>query len=201
MVQKKSAAAIKSLIKGYRRRDMGVPQLEVHRKKMSRQERKRSVSILPCIFIVLCVTSMFRVQLYKRRHDVTFYYPGLTSQREKLEQLGIAGMSSDETSDGNGSKSFRILTPQWRSSLVAAWVRYFDVLYNRARRDNVFGNGRGAFPRDRKSARGESKSKRFVAGLPINAYRQEWLDKQIDVDNVVQPGPSVHWLHEPAIIE
>ena len=144
---------------------------------------------------------MFRIQLFIRRRDVTFCYPGLTSQRGKLEQLGTRGMSSDETSDDGDTKTFRVLTPRWRSPLVTAWIRYFDVLYNRARRDRIFGHGRGAFPRIRKTARRESRSRNFVAGLPRNAYRQDWLDEQIDVDNVVQPGPSVHWLHEPAIVE
>ena len=144
---------------------------------------------------------MFYIQLYNRRRDTTFLYPGLVSQREKLEQLGVAGMSSDETSDGEDSKSFRILTPKWRSDSVTAWIRYFDVLYNRARRDRIFGNGRGAYPRDHKNARRESRNRNFVVGLPRNAYRQGWLDRQIDIDNVVQPGPSVSWLHEPAIIE
>lgn len=123
------------------------------------------------------------------------------SQREKLEQLGVSGMSSDETSDGDGPRRYRILNPRWRSPLVTAWLRYFDALYNRARRDRVFGNDRGAFPRDRKSAKKESRSRKFVVGLPRNAYEQNWLDKQVDIENVVQPGPSVPWLHQPEIIE
>lgn len=110
-------------------------------------------------------------------------------------------MSSDETSDGDGPKRYRILTPRWRSSLVTAWLRYFDALFIRARRDGVFGHDRGAYPRDRKSARNFSRSKRFVARLPRNAYRQNWLDKQVDIDNVVQPCPSVSWVHDPTVIE
>ena len=110
-------------------------------------------------------------------------------------------MSSDETSDGDGVRRYRILRPQWRSTAVSGWLRYFDALYNRARRDRVFGNDRGAFPRDRKTAKKESESTKFVIGLPRNAYRQSWLNGQIDVENVVQPGPSVSWVHEPAIVE
>lgn len=141
------------------------------------------------------------IQLYHRRRDTTFHYPGLVSQRERLEDLGVSGMSSDETSDGDGVRRYRILNPRWRSPFVAAWLRYFDVLYNRARREGIFGNDRGALPRDRKSAKKESRSIKFVVGLPRNAYRQEWLAKQVDVENVVQPGPNVPWLHEAAIIE
>lgn len=46
MVQKKTAAAIKSLIKSYRRKDMDGPQLEATQKRLNQLERKRSVSIL-----------------------------------------------------------------------------------------------------------------------------------------------------------
>ena len=144
---------------------------------------------------------MFCIQLFICHHDVTFCYPGLTSQWRKLEQLGTCGMSSDKTLDDGDTKTFRVLTPWWRSPLVTAWIRYFDVLYNRARQDCIFGHGCGAFPRIHKTARRESRSRNFVAGLPRNAYQQDWLDKQIDVNNIVQPGPSVHWLHEPAIVE
>lgn len=201
MVQKKTTSAIKSLIKYYRLKDVDTPLLEVTQKRRNRRERKRTVGIPYRILDILYVSLMPFVQLYHRRRDLTFFYPGLSSQREKLEQLGASGMSSDETSDGDGVRRYRILNPQWRSTAVSGWLRYFDALYNRARRERVFGNDRGAFPRDRKNARKESDSMKFVIGLPRNAYKEEWLNNQIDVDNVVQPGPNVTWAHEPAIIE
>jgi hypothetical protein len=141
------------------------------------------------------------VQLFWRRHDVAFLYPGLASQREKLHELGISGMSSDETTDSDGIKRYRILSPQWRSDAVTGWLRYFDALYFRARRDGVFGNDRGAMPRERTDPRRRSNSKKFVVGLPRNAYREEWLRRQVDIKNVVQPGPEVPWMHEPAIVQ
>jgi len=110
-------------------------------------------------------------------------------------------MSSDETSDGDGFRRYRILRPQWRSTAATGWLRFFDVLYNRARRDRVFGNDRGAFPRDRKTAKRDSESTQFVIGLPRNGYDEGWLNSQIDIENVVQPRPNVSWTHEPAINE
>ena len=141
------------------------------------------------------------VQLFLRRVSMARFYPGLKLQQKMLDRLGVSGMSSDETSDGDGTKHFRILKPQWRSELVTAWLRFFDALYNRARRDRLFGSDRGALPRDRKSAKRYSDNKNFVVGLPLNAYRDRWLNAQVDIENIVQPGPSVPWGHEPAINE
>lgn len=144
---------------------------------------------------------MLTTQLFLRRHDTARYYPGLASQLEKLDQLGVSGMSSDETSDSDGIKRYRILTPRWRAVRVTGWLRFFDALYNRARRDRISGHDRGARPRDRKSAKKDSDNQTFMAKLPVNAYRDEWLDEQIDVENLVQPGPPVAWGHEPSINE
>ena len=141
------------------------------------------------------------IQLFLRRGSMACFYPGVKSQLKMLDELGVSGMSSDETSDGGGSRHSRILKPRWRSELVTAWLRFFDALYNRARRDRLFSSDRGALPRERKSAKKYSDNVNFVVGLPLNAYRDRWLNAQIDIQNMVQPGPSVPWAHEPAINE
>lgn len=45
MIQKKTTAAIKSLIRDYRLKDVGSPQLGVAQKRRNRRERKRTVGI------------------------------------------------------------------------------------------------------------------------------------------------------------
>lgn len=200
MVQKKTSAAIKSLIQEYRRKDIQGPSKLAAQKLRNRRERKRTVCAPILDRFSLLLTNSY--QLYHRRRDISFFYPGLESQRPKLEQLGVAGMSSDEEeTNGDGIKQYRILAPQWRSSLVGGWLHYFDSLYNRARRDGAFTTDRGSAPRIRLNARKRSKNKKFVAGLPLNAYSESWLDQQVDIDNVVQPGPEVSWMHEPTIVE
>ncbi|KAF9786637.1 hypothetical protein BJ322DRAFT_1003536 [Thelephora terrestris] len=181
MVTEKTTSAIGSIIRSYRLRDTPRDDLKVSRKKRARRERKRT--------------------LFIRRRNLTRFYPGLMSQQKKLDQLGVSGMSSDETSDSGGTKQWRILAPQWRSDAVTAWVRYFDALYHRAKRDRRFGNDRGALPRVRKNAKNYSNNTKFVGDLPKNAYRPQWLNEQIDIVNTVRPGPNVSWMHEPAIVE
>ena len=110
-------------------------------------------------------------------------------------------MSSDEEETIDGIKQYRILAPRWRSDLVSGWLHCFDSLYLRARRDGAFTTDRGSAPRIRLNARKKSNNAKFVVGLPRNAYKESWLDQQIDINNVVQPGPDVSWMHEPMVIE
>lgn len=139
-------------------------------------------------------------QLFHRRRDLTFYYPALQSQREKLDLLGPAGMSSDEEETVGKAKQWRILAPRWRSARVTGWLRYFDALYERSKNEGATQDQRGTRPRHRASARTPSTNKKFVAGLPRNAYRQAWLSTLVDVENVVRPTQSVHWIHDPAVV-
>lgn len=110
-------------------------------------------------------------------------------------------MSSDEEELVGRRKQWRILAPRWRAARVTGWLRYFDALYDRARREKGLNDYRGPVARHRASARTTSDSKKFVRGLPKNAYRQGWLDSLIDVDNIVRPAANVSWTHDAAIIE
>jgi hypothetical protein len=139
-------------------------------------------------------------QLYHRRRDLTFRYPQMEPQRTMLEGLGVDGMSSDEEEIVNGQKRYPILPPEWRDTRVTAWLRIFDSLYLYTRLQSSAVDARGRMPRDRVSTARFSSSKRFVAGLPINAYKPSWLEKQLDVRNIVHPGPPRDYVHDPELI-
>lgn len=110
-------------------------------------------------------------------------------------------MSSDEEEQVGRKKQWRILAPRWRSARVTGWLRYFDAIYDQVRGEGGLSDFRGPVPRYRASARTTSENKRFVPGLPGNAYRQGWLESLVDVDNVVRPTANVSWTHDPVIIE
>ncbi|KAF9790988.1 hypothetical protein BJ322DRAFT_999565 [Thelephora terrestris] len=182
MVLVKCTAAVKYEIKKYKDEKKRAPSsgsAEAQRLRKNRAERKRT--------------------LFHRRRDLTFFYPALRSQREKLDLLGIAGMSSDEEEKVGGRRQWRILAPRWRAARVTGWLRYFDAIYEKGR--EASGNDRGAFPRHRGSARTTSDNKKFPEGLPRNAYRQTWLDSLVDVENVVRPIENVRWTHDDKIVE
>jgi len=145
--------------------------------------------------------------------NLTFFYPSLSPHRHLLEELGVAGMSSDEEGDEDDQttdqgrdnipaiKQYFIRVPQWRSEVVTAWLRVFDVLYLRARADGVFGDQRGAFPHARCITREKSTNPRFVSRLPENAYDERWLRTLVDPQVVLRPRPSVVYYHTPQTLQ
>lgn len=112
-------------------------------------------------------------------------------------------MSSDEERVVGVTREYDIFVPSWRSNAVTAWLRVFDILYTRARRYELFRDGRGAYPRTRLTEENAtvSASPRFVPGLPLNAYDEGWLHRQVDVRNVVHPLPPVDYYHDPRAVE
>ena len=110
-------------------------------------------------------------------------------------------MSSDEEEKVGRRKQWRILVPRWRSTRVTGWLRYFDALYDLARSDAGPEGYRGPLARYRASARRTSDSKKFVRGLPRNAYRTDWLQTLVDIDNMARPTAAVPWKHDPVIVE
>ena len=95
---------------------------------------------------------------------------------------------------------YNVLEPLWRSQDVTAWLRVFDALYLRARRDGVYGDQRGSATRFRVDGMRRSTSRKFIPRLPIDAYDREWLDSQPYPEETVQPGPPTGYVHDPKTI-
>lgn len=116
---------------------------------------------------------------------------------DMLERLGVDGMSSDESDSDDLPRvrrkrvSFKVLTPRWRNPALSDWLHTFDTVGWIHRRDK--GPTRGLHPRHRLHNQRTPKfsnSKKFVPGLPFNAYKTEWLDARLDVDFAVYPEPE-----------
>jgi hypothetical protein len=122
-------------------------------------------------------------------------------QRRLLEQLGIDGMSSDEGEDIDTGRQYRIYAPRWRAPILTPWIRIFDLLYLHRRTGDDSGDQRGTLPRRRVAGRIASSSSKYVPGLPINAYRADWLDEQLDVANLVHPAPACQYNHDPDLVQ
>ncbi|KAF9778450.1 hypothetical protein BJ322DRAFT_1000864 [Thelephora terrestris] len=183
MVGFKVHSTIAALIKRYRSTGPDGTVDPETRKQQNRQERKR--------------------KLFHRRHNMTWFYPLLQNQRPLLEELGPDGMSSDEERTVGATREYDIFVPAWRAPVVTAWLRVFDILYVRARRDGVFKDHRGSYPRTRVIEENAqvSTSIKFVSGLPLNAYNEDWLRRRVNVTNSVRPRPPVEYYHDPRVIE
>lgn len=116
-----------------------------------------------------------------------------------LEALGVHGMSSDEEEHVQDGIQYRIMTPRWRAMSLAPWLRTFDALYRYHRLEDNGGDRRGCMPRRRVPTNVKSTSRRFVAGLPFNAYDVNWMTEQLDAANVVHPTEEVVYEHDPQL--
>lgn len=125
----------------------------------------------------------------------------MAPQRRMLEDLGIDGMSSDEEVKTPEGTQYLTLVPKWRAPVLTPWLRIFDSLYLYHRNQAEHGDQRGCLPRRRNASAKESASRKFVPGLPINAYRVDWLERQLDVPNVVHPAAEQPYTHDPGLVE
>ena len=118
-----------------------------------------------------------------------------------LEDLGVDGMSSDEEVKTSQGKEYFALAPRWRAPSLTFWLRIFDSLYLRHRHRAEHGDQRGCFPRIREASTRESTSRKFVPGLPLNAYKADWLEQQFDVPNTIHPSVPRPYSHDPELAQ
>ncbi|KAF8880278.1 hypothetical protein BD779DRAFT_1675976 [Infundibulicybe gibba] len=139
--------------------------------------------------------------LFVRRLETAQLHPRLQKHVHMLQRLGTDGMSSDESEDEDthirsaarlDNPRFKILEPRWRARQLTIWLRVIDSIHLVSRRCGDK-SARGAYPRLRISnerAPEYSKSKKFVKGLPENAYDTIWLHEQYDAYVNVRPSPE-----------
>ncbi|KAF8160483.1 hypothetical protein K438DRAFT_2071165 [Mycena galopus ATCC 62051] len=146
-----------------------------------------------------------KYELFHRRRYLAYTFKPLQKHINMLEQLGVDGMSSDEsdTEDiGAGTMQYQILAPQWRANHIAGWLRIFDSLHNILRRNGNSQAHLGSFPRRRKVGQRRSKSTKFVSGLPINVYDPRWITADLRRKYDLQPSTEHYdFTHESDIIQ
>ena len=107
-------------------------------------------------------------------------------------------MSSDEEQDIGGGRQYEVILPAWRSDRLTAWLRIFNALHVRAKRSGLLSVKPGPEPRLRMISGRRSTGGKFVAGLPRDAYDDEWLRGQDEA--IVRPGPRARYSHDGATI-
>ncbi|KAJ3870576.1 hypothetical protein F5051DRAFT_341811 [Lentinula edodes] len=121
--------------------------------------------------------------LFQRRRNVILAVPALEPYLDDFDELGVAGMSSDEEEPDmdEATMCYNIKEPCWRSQQLKNWVRLLDYCHLEGRTSlegPQFGFTRGAAPRLRVDNNDKSSKSRYVVGLPANFYDAEWLEKQ-----------------------
>ncbi|KAJ3827550.1 hypothetical protein F5880DRAFT_1536939 [Lentinula raphanica] len=121
--------------------------------------------------------------LFQQRREVILALRPLVRYVKVFDELGVAGMSSDEEDPGMRKPRIRyiIQEPRWRSAEVKNWVRLLDYTHLEGRCSNEGGNfgfTRGAPPRLRVDNSDKTSNRKYVAGLPSNFYDAQWLEAQ-----------------------
>ncbi|KDR65578.1 hypothetical protein GALMADRAFT_148577 [Galerina marginata CBS 339.88] len=144
--------------------------------------------------------------LFYRRLDTCSVHPDLQKHLEFVQELGIAGMSSDESDYEEVGRNtatlartraprYRVLRPKWRNIQVGEWLETIDIVGFIMRRNGP--KKQGGYPRIRTQSGIISKystSDSFVPGLAVNTYDQTWLADRADADFVIFPRPESYRL-------
>ncbi|KIN93901.1 hypothetical protein M404DRAFT_169884 [Pisolithus tinctorius Marx 270] len=117
------------------------------------------------------------LQLYNWRLRVALCHSGsYPSAVSVVEQLGPAGMSSDESEHdiSHGEWTYRITRKAWRSATVTAMLHVLDALHLQAQYQQQWNATAGAWPHLRVPS-SQLSNREPPLGLPKNFYVQEHL--------------------------
>ncbi|KAF8154394.1 hypothetical protein K438DRAFT_1483961, partial [Mycena galopus ATCC 62051] len=143
-----------------------------------------------------------KYQLFHRRRYISYVFPPLQQHSAMLEQLGVDGMSSDESGEEDDRHGYKILMPLWRAPEVAPWLRIFDTVHNILRRAGDPQALRGSFPHRRILTNKKSTSKKFIAGLPLNVYDSAWMGQEQLTQQLLYASPQAYDFNlEPNIVQ
>ncbi|KAF8825037.1 hypothetical protein HHX47_DHR7000709 [Lentinula edodes] len=122
-------------------------------------------------------------RLFHRRREVIITFHSLESFLSFFDELGVAGMSSDDEDPGmkKPQVQYIIKAPKWRSVELLNLLRLLDYCHLEGRcttEATRFGYMRGAPPRIRIDKNDRSSKTKYVSGLPANFYDAQWLEEQ-----------------------
>ncbi|KAJ3912414.1 hypothetical protein F5877DRAFT_84841 [Lentinula edodes] len=122
-------------------------------------------------------------RLFHRRRGVIITFHSLESFLSFFDELGVAGMSSDDEDPGmkKPQVQYIIKAPKWRSVELLNLLRLLDYCHLEGRcttEATRFGYTGGAPPRIRIDKNDRSSKTKYVSGLPANFYDAQWLEEQ-----------------------
>ncbi|OBZ66301.1 hypothetical protein A0H81_13818 [Grifola frondosa] len=166
-----------------KRENLSDLEIVFHKRVAKRTERKRN--------------------LFYRRFEVAANHSDLRRHLRILQDLGIDGMSSDESEHENGVTQYRVLVKPWRNPLLTPWLRIFDAAYRQDRLNGCNQSTRGAQPHLRLASQKVDYSRPAVSHLPANAYNLKWLKSlsQFDLESLSPKRLEYDFSHTPSMME
>ncbi|KAH7904840.1 hypothetical protein BJ138DRAFT_1018563 [Hygrophoropsis aurantiaca] len=117
-----------------------------------------------------------KLQIYYRRLRVAKHYEGLQESVEHvIRELGVDGMSSDESDheSGRGEATYYIVRKPWRTAKLTAYLHVLDALHLKMRYGGEWDKSSGSWPHYRTSSLRDSQ-RPPPTHLPRNFYSDEW---------------------------
>lgn len=118
------------------------------------------------------------LQLYNARLDIVSRDPNLQRHSDLMVLLGSQAVSSDESDSEAETKSFRRISPTWRSMDLQGFLWSLDTVIRENRRPKVGHRSvRGAQPRQRNYSALKNIDAVAPPGLPENCYDEDWASQ------------------------
>ena len=119
-----------------------------------------------------------------------------------LRLLGVNGMSSDESSVEEGVVHYRIFIKTWRHPAVTEWLRCFDAVYRKLRKNESGGKRQGAEAHWREVGTEVDDSRAAVPYLPRSAYNPTWFNRlsSFELANLHVSEAPYEFQHTPDIV-
>jgi hypothetical protein len=204
-IERGMMARFKSLRKAYQMLRLSEARQKLAKQVARRQMRKSYVRGQFPLNILILMPPL--LQLFITRLEACSLHPGLRTHENMIRQLGVGGMSSDESDYGElgtnpparlRAPRYYVMNPLWRHPVLGQWLEVFDSIYLIRRR---LGNElRGQYPRIRQHPATSvrlSINRRFVSHLPISAYKPEWISSRNDIEFVVCPSQEPYSFQHP----
>ncbi|KAI6121634.1 hypothetical protein F5141DRAFT_999150 [Pisolithus sp. B1] len=140
-----------------------------------RQERKSHVCFSHCRTMHSHLIEILQLYLC-RLHVAKLYSQQHPSAARAIEELGVSGMSSDDSDheSSGGAARYTIVSKDWRSSEVTELLHLLDALHLCLRYRNSWNATSGAWPHLRLISH-KSSTRAAVKGLPRNFYARRFL--------------------------
>lgn len=113
-----------------------------------------------------------------------------------MKQLGVEAMSDNEL-EQDSSRTYRVLTPVWRSTELTDFLHVIDSVYLALRLKDG-SKQRGSWPRHRLYNAGSIKCSQrttVLRNLPRNAYSQTYLQKIQSPELFLHPSAPYPFNH------
>jgi hypothetical protein len=116
-----------------------------------------------------------------------------------LERFGVGGTSDDESDcEDIRNPRYNIRCMSWLSMEATNWKQTVDKVHILDKYQD--GQVLSTRPERQRFISGKISTRRYVSGLPLNAYSKDWLDQDPMRRKLVHAAPNYDFAHDPGVV-